>query len=190
MNDQSVFENYQYRVDNLYNIYKTDGARKCANESGAVFENFVDDVVTHIPHLKSLKNDYLTVECDGEVMENVQVDRHIRRVVDNAIRIVVESKTYLDACYCKRAVIDFMEIAESPEVSADVEFVIVTGQVTIAKKTFDYYQAFCKKHTGRNFKVFVINEEKKRNSNRPLYKEKFTLDREVVQEFYDYVASF
>jgi hypothetical protein len=83
-----------------------------------------------------------------------------------------------------------MEIAESPEVSGDVEFVIVTGQVTIAKKTFDYYQAFCKKHTGRNFKVFVVNEEKKRNSNRPLYKEKFTLDREVVQEFYDYVASF
>ena len=144
MKSQSVFENYQNRVDNLYNIYKTDGARKCANESGAVFENFVDDVVTQIPHLKSLKNDYLTVECDGEVMENVQVDRHIRRVVDNVIRMVVESKTYLDACYCKRAVVDFMEIAESPEVSDDVEFVIVTGQVTIAKKTFDYYQAFCK----------------------------------------------
>lgn len=190
MKFQSVFENYQNRVDNLYNIYKTDGARKCANETGAVFENFVDDIVTQISHLKSLKNDYLTVECDGEVMENVQVDRHIRRVIDNIIRGVIESKTYLDACYCKRAVIDFIEIAESPEVSDDVEFVIVTGQLTIAKKTFDYYQAFCKKHTGRNFKVFVVNEKKTRNSKKPLYKEKFPLDCKVVQEFYDYVASF
>lgn len=189
MNLNPIFENYQHRVNDLNVIYKNDGARKCAEASGQVFEKFVDDVVSECPHLLSLKNDYLTVECDGYEMNNVQVDRHIRGLSSNILLSVVECKTYLDACYCKRAVLDFIEISESPEVSDSVDFVILTGQITISPKTFNYYQAFCRKHTGRNFKVFVVNEEKKRNSKLPLYKEKFSLDVTEVQKFYDYIAS-
>ena len=85
--------------------------------------------------------------------------------------------------------LDFIEIAESPEVSDNVDFVILCGQLTIAKDTYAYYQAFCKKHTGRNFKLFVLNEDKKRNSKRPLYKEKFSLDSQELGKFNDYIAS-
>ena len=84
---------------------------------------------------------------------------------------------------------DFIEIAESPEVSDNVDFVVICGQLTIAKDTYAYYQAFCKKHTGRNFRLFVLNEDKKRNSKKPLYKEKFKLDLYELEKFNDYIAS-
>jgi hypothetical protein len=170
-------------------IYRTLGARKCAGESGEVFEKFIDDVVKYFPQLQSLKNDYLTVECNGYKMTNVQVDRHIRSVVDNVLKSVIESKTYLDSCYCKRAVIDFIEIAESSEITDNVEFVILAGQISIRQNTLNYYQEFCKKHTGRYFKLFVVNETKSRNSKKALYREKFKLDIREVEKFYDYIAS-
>ena len=182
----SIVEKYTARVDDLQRVHNIS-PRKGAAASGEVFEQLIDDVVRQYPNLLSLKNDYLTVECDGHVMSNVQVDRHIRK--NGSIQSVIESKCYLDACYCKRAVLDFIEIAESPEVSDNVDFVILCGQLTIAKDTYAYYQAFCKKHTGRNFKLFVLNEDKKRNSKRPLYKEKFPLDLQELGKFNDYIAS-
>ena len=186
--NQLIFENYTSRVSNLQDIHNIS-PRKGAAASGDVFEKFVDDVVVNRTDLKSLKNDYLTVECDGYSMDNVQVDRHIRSTIDNSIKSVIECKTYLDACYTKRAVLDFIEIAESTEVDDNVDFVIVTGQLTIAIDTFNYYQAFCKKHTGRNFKLFVVNDNKKRNSKKPLYKEKFTLDKNEVMKFFNYIKT-
>ena len=184
----TVFENYTARVDDLQRIHNIS-PRKGAAASGDVFEKLIDDVVAQFGDLQSLKNDFLTVECDGHVMNNVQVDRHIRGFVPGEkIVSVIESKCYLDACYCKRAVMDFIEIAESPEVSDTVDFVVICGQLTIAKDTYAYYQAFCKKHTGRNFKLFVLNEDKKRNSKRPLYKEKFILDSYEVDKFTKYIA--
>mgnify|MGYP001321293800 CR=1 FL=1 len=188
----SIVERYTNRVNDLQRIHNIS-PRKGAAASGEVFEQLVDDVVRKHPNLLSLKNDYLTVECDGFKMNNVQVDRHIRDYViggSGNIRSVIECKTYLDACYCKRAVLDFIEIAESSEVDDTVDFVIVCGQLTIAKDTLAYYQAFCKKHTGRNFQLFVLNDEKKRNSKRPLYKEKFTLDSQELGRFNEYIASF
>ena len=188
----SIVERYTDRVNDLQRIHNIS-PRKGAAASGEVFEQLVDDVVRKHPNLLSLKNDYLTVECDGFKMNNVQVDRHIRDYViggSGNIRSVIECKTYLDACYCKRAVLDFIEIAESSEVDDTVDFVIVCGQLTIAKDTLAYYQAFCKKHTGRNFQLFVLNGEKKRNSKRPLYKEKFTLDSQELGRFNEYIASF
>ena len=187
----SIVENYTARVNDLQRIHNIS-PRKGAAASGEVFEQLIDDVVRKYPNKLSLKNDYLTVECDGHVMKNVQVDRHIRDYVIGGkgdIRSVIESKCYLDACYCKRAVMDFIEIAESPEVSDNVDFVVICGQLTIAKDTYAYYQAFCKKHTGRNFRLFVLNEDKKRNSKRPLYKEKFPLDLYELEKFNDYIAS-
>jgi hypothetical protein len=180
---------YTKRIDNLQKVYNDGGPRKCANESGEVFEKFIDDFISHIPHLKSIKNDYLTTECGGYTMKNVQVDRHIRAIVDNAIKVVIEGKVYLDSCYCKRAVVDFIEIGDSVEASDDLKFVILVGQLSISPNTLNYYREFCKKHTGRYFEVYVINEEKVRNSNKPLYKEKFKLDIQEVKNFYDFITS-
>jgi len=183
---KDVIESYTTRVNDLQRIHNI-GPRKGAAASGEVFEQLVDDVARQYTNLQSLKNDYLTAECDGYEIDTVQVDRHIRK--NGNIISAIECKTYLDACYCKRAVIDFMDIAESPEVNNNVEFVIVAGQESIAENTYNFWQAKCKKHTGRNFKLFLLNEVKKRSSKRPLYKEKFFLDLYELERFNDYIAS-
>ena len=108
---------------------------------------------------------------NGEIVElRNQVDFKYETFSMYTMALNTENNAYDELKVVNVSALDFIEIAESPEVSDDVEFVIVTGQLTIAKKTFDYYQAFCKKHTGRNFKVFVVNEKKTRNSKKPLYK--------------------
>lgn len=182
-----IIQNYQQRVNNLYNIYNDFGPRACAAASGEVFEHLVDDVVSCFSTLKSLKNDYLTVHLEAYTMSNVQVDRHIRNSEDKLIA-VVESKVYLDACYCKRAVIDFLEISSSTTINSELEYVIVTGQTTINENTYNFYQELCKKFTGKYFHLFVLNEEKKRNSKKPLYKETFKLDETELQKFYEYIG--
>ena len=183
---KSVIESYTARVNDLQRVHNIS-PRKGAAASGEVWEQLIDDVVRQYPNLLSLKNDFLTSECGGHVIDDVQVDRHIRK--NNEIKAVIESKCYLDAPFCGRAVTDFMKIVESPEVNDNVDFVIICGQLTIAKKKYDYLQAFCKKYVGKNFKVFALNENKKRNSKRPLYKEKFPLDLQELGKFNDYIAS-
>lgn len=187
MSINTAIDNYTSAVENLQVIYNKKGARASAAASGEVFENLIDDLVVLNSNYKSLKNDYLTVELDGNVMDNVQVDRHIRRIVDNAIRAVVESKTYLDSPFCKRAVVDFIEACSSDQVDENTELVIFAGQSCISKKTLNYYQAFCKKYTGRNFHLFLVNEDKKRDSKRPLYKHKFTLDETELTRFSNFI---
>jgi len=188
-NLQSAIENYQSAVANLQVVYDKKGARACAAASGDVFENLIDDLISLNPDYKSLKNDYLTVELDGNVMDNVQVDRHIRRVSDNCLRAVIESKTYLDSPFCKRAVVDFIEVCSSNQVDANTQLVVFAGQSCISQKTLNYYQAFCKKYTGRNFNLFLVNEEKKRNSKKPIYKHKFTLDEQEIVRFNNFINS-
>lgn len=183
----SIIQNYQKRVNNLNNIYYELGPRACANASGEVFENLVDDVVSFYPELKSLKNDFLTVQLEEFTMNNVQVDRHIRNQ-DNKLLAVIESKVYLDACYCKRAVVDFLEVSSSDTLNQDIDYVIITGQKTINSNTYNYYQELCKKFTGKYFKLFVLNEVKNRNSKKPLYKETFNLDENELKRFYEYIG--
>lgn len=183
----SIFENYERRVNRLEEIYSELGPRACANSSGEVFESLIDDVVSHFQNLKSIKNDFLTVQLNGYSMSNVQVDRHIRNS-ENKLLAVVESKVYLDACYCKRAVVDFLEIHSSDNTNVDIEYVIVTGQKTIHTDTYAYYQELCKKFTGKYFKLFILNETKKRNSKKPLYQEKFKLDSNEINQFYEFIS--
>jgi hypothetical protein len=182
-----IIQNYQDRVETLQDIYYEFGPRACANESGKVFELLVDDVVSDFQTLKSLENDYLKVQLEQCTMDNVQVDRHIRNEYNQLIA-VVESKVYLDACYCKRAVVDFLEVSSSDNLDSDVEYVIVTGQTSIKTETYNYYQELCKKFTGKYFNLFVLNEDTKRSSKKPLYKERFKLNETELKRFYDYVS--
>ena len=55
----------------------------------------------------------------------------------------------MDACYLKRAVMDFIELEQSPEVPDNVEYAIFAGQNACGKDAFAYYQAFFKKITGK-----------------------------------------
>ena len=183
---KDIIESYTTRVNDLQRIHNI-GPRKGAAASGEVFEQLVNDVARQYTNLQSLKNDYLTAECGGYKIKNVQVDRHIRK--NGIILSVIECKVYFEFSYGKRAVTDFIDIAESPEVNDNVEFVIVAGQENIAENSLKYLQAKCKRYTGRNFKLFLLNEVKKRNPNRPLYREKFSLDLHELKRFNDYIAS-
>ena len=103
----------------------------------------------------------------------------------------IESKTYLDACYLKRAVMDFIELEQSPEVPENVEYAIFAGQNACGKDAFAYYPAFFKKITGKEVKIFFVNPTRKRSSSRPIYNElfqdDFKLDSTVYNEFINWL---
>jgi len=179
-------QNYVRDLNNLQQIYDRKGPRAAANASGDLFEHLVDDIVSLISQLKSLKNDYLTAHCLNESRDNVQVDRHIR-TLENILKIAVECKAYLDASYCMRAVANFIEISRASD--SDVKFVLFCGQKSIAESTLRYYQALCKEATGRSFELFVVNDIKKRDSKKPIYREKFSLDLNELNRFYEYISN-
>ena len=73
----------------------------------------------------------------------------------------IESKTYLDACYLKRAILDFIELDQSPDVPDNVEYAIFAGQNACGDAPFAYYPAFFKKITGKDVKIFFVNPQRK-----------------------------
>ena len=105
----------------------------------------------------------------------------------------VESKAYLDACYLKRAIMDFIELEQSPEVPDNVEYAIFAGQNACGSDAFAYYPAFFKKITGKEVKIFFVNPTRKRSSSRPIYKveyrDDFTLDQLVYNQFIQWLKN-
>ena len=107
------------------------------------------------------------------------------------MRYLVESKTYLDACYLKRATLDFIELDQSPDVPDNVEYAIFAGQNACGDAPFVYYQHFFKKFTGKDMKIFFLHPNHKRSSSRPIYKEEFrglfNIDNMVYNEFINWL---
>jgi hypothetical protein len=97
----------------------------------------------------------------------------------------------LDACYLKRAVLDFIELESSPDVPDNVEYAILTGQECLSQDSFKYYCAYFNKMTGKDVNVFVVNQHKKRNANRAIYMEEhnsdFQLDIQEVNKFVEWL---
>ena len=97
----------------------------------------------------------------------------------------------MDACYLKRAVIDFIELEASPDVPDDVEYAILAGQECVSQDSFNYYLAYFKKETGKDLNVFIVNQHKKRNAKRAIYMEQynsdFQLDIEQVNKFVEWL---
>jgi len=98
----------------------------------------------------------------------------------------------LDACYLKRAVMDFIELDNSPEVPDDVEYAIVAGQNACGDDALNYYQAFFTKMTGKTVHIFFLNPTRKRSSARAIYNEKarqdFTLDSQTYDKFTNFLS--
>lgn len=188
-NFDTIIEAYNAKVSDLPRLHKEDGGGKARNASGVIFEDFI----THIcadNNLVAKKNDYKrTEEIDGISLKNLQVDKHI--YAKDVLKKLVESKCYLDACYLKRAVIDFIELEASPDVPDDVEYAILAGQECVSQDSFNYYLAYFKKETGKDLKVFIVNQHKKRNAKRAIYMEQynsdFQLDIEQVNKFVEWL---
>jgi len=185
-----IIEEYNNAVKNLPKLHMIGGG-KARNGSGVIFENFVQKICSSID-LVAKKNDYKKSKTiNGYFVKNLQVDKHIYR--DGIMVKAVESKCYLDSCYCKRAVLDFIELYESPDVSKDVEYAILTGQSCVAKDSLNYYSAMFTEKTGKKLNVFVINKHKKRSGKRPIYAQEFNddfqLDINEVNRFVEWLKS-
>lgn len=184
-----IIESYNLEVKNLPRLHMIGGGGKARNGSGVIFENLIQRICFSIG-LKAKHNDYKrSEEIDGIQLKNLQVDKHIYR--DGVMIKAVEGKCYLDSCYCKRAILDFMQMCKSPDVPKTVEYAIFAGQTCIADETFQFQKAFFKRETGKDLNVFVINKHKKRNGSRPIYKEEynadFQLDVEEVKRFVEWL---
>ena len=185
----AIAERYETEVDKLPQTHFELGGGAARSESGLVYENLIERNCAALG-LDARKNDYKrTEEVNGTCLKNLQVDKHIYR--DDLMKKAVEGKTYLDACYLKRAVMDFIELDQSPEVPDDVDYAIFAGQNACGKDAFAYYQAFFKKITGKEVKIFFVNPSRKRSSSRPIYKEEyredFKLDKVVYNEFIEWL---
>ena len=183
MNMNEIVETYNKEVDALSLLHKKGGGGKARNGSGLAFENFIGGVCD-VNNLVAKKNDYKRSEIiNGEQINNLQVDKHCYR--DNVLVKMIESKTYLDACYLKRAVDDFIDLHNSPDVPDNLEYSIVTGQECVAENALKYHTAKFKRATGKDLKVFILNQHKKRNGNKAIYMEEyrnnFNLDMSEVE---------
>lgn len=186
----SIIEQYEADVDALPQIHHELGGGAARSASGLVYENLIQRTCDALG-LEGKKNDYMkTEEVDGTCLKNLQVDYHIYK--NGVMTKAVESKTYLDACYLKRAVMDFIELEQSPDVPDNVEYAIFAGQNAVGKDAFAYYLAFFKKMTGKEVKIFFTNPSRKRSSARSIYNEKyradFKLDTVVYNEFIDWLG--
>ena len=116
---KETVETYNNEVDNLVLCHKNDGGGKARSKSGLAFENFLESVCD-VNGLVAKRNDYKKSEIiDGEQLDKLQVDKHCYR--DNVLVKMIESKTYLDACYLKRAVDDFIDLHNSPDVPDNLD---------------------------------------------------------------------
>ena len=186
---KETVETYNNEVDNLVLCHKNDGGGKARSKSGLAFENFLESVCD-VNGLVAKRNDYKKSEIiDGEQLDKLQVDKHCYR--DNVLVKMIESKTYLDACYLKRAVDDFIDLLNSPDVPDNLDYSIVTGQECVAENALKYHTAKFKRATGKDLKVFILNQHKKRNGNKAIYMEEyrkdFDLDMNVVNEFVEWL---
>ena len=177
----------EYNKD-LYTIpyrYQNEGAGISRNLSGVLYENLILNIC-EIFNLDARKDDYKTSEIiGGYQLTNLQVDKHIYK--NNTLVKMVESKTYLDVCYLKRAVDDMTDLCFSPEVNDKVEYAIFAGQKSLAEDSMNFHIEKFKRNTGKTLKIFVFNKNKKRNPKKGIYmetyKDDFSIDMEVMMEF-------
>lgn len=153
--------------------------------SGRLFEDMVVDVADSVGALAIKGDDDMLHPTIGDHTKNLQVDKHIFR--DGERHSFVECKTYLDASFLTRAVLNFMEINTTLD-NADVEFGILAGQNAVADETLDYYIALLKHYTGKTMRVWFVNDVKKRVSSKPIAEARFGLDPVEVQSFIDFLS--
>ena len=186
---KDIIEIYNKEVDALVQFHKNEGGGKARSKSGLAFENFIGGVCD-VNNIISKHNDFKKSEIiDGEQIHNLQVDKHCYR--DNVLVKVIESKAYLDFSYLKRAVNDFTDLYNSPDVPKNVEYASVAGQKSVAEKSLKFESAKFKRSTGKDLKLFVLNRHKTRNPKKAIYMEMyrndFNLDMSEVKDFVEWL---
>lgn len=171
-----------------FHLPDTGGRRR--GSAGALFEDLATDLIA-CTNRTIAKDKYVRSQTiNGLSLGNLQVDRHI--TYNDHLESLLECKTYLDACYLKRAVFDFNQICLSPDVSDIRKLGIFTGQDCVKPTTRVFTLDLARQLTGLNIEIFVVNTVKKRSSNKqlsdPQFAENFRLDISELQRFVDWVS--
>ena len=178
---QSIIDFYNKEVGSLYSLMESAGQGAVRNAIGQIYQDVAEKLILFVdPNLKCKHNDFLTkYSPSGKYkVDNLQVDLHVYR--DEELLFILESKTYLDVCYLKRAVEDFNEIRN---IVGNVPAILWSGQNALSDNAFGYYNECY------DFETFYCNVTKKRNSSRPIYKTCDPLDVDVLERFKKYVTS-
>ena len=186
---KDIIKTYNNEVDALSLLHKNEGGGKARSKSGLAFENFIERICD-INNLVAKRDDFKKSEIiDGEQLVNLQVDKHCYR--DGVLVKMIESKCYLDACYFKRAVDDFIDLHNGPDTSNNLDYAIVTGQRALGDKPLKYHSAKLKRSTGKDLKIFILNHHKQRNSQKAIYMEEyrsnFNLDMSEVTDLVEWL---
>ena len=183
--NQDIIKRYNTEVANLPAIHQKGGG-KARSASGKLFEDLIQRICVQ-NGLTAKKNDYKrTAEVNGACLTNLQVDKHIYR--NGKMVRAVESKCYLDACYLKRAVSDFVDLNASPDVPDAVEYAITAGQECVSRQALNYYRAYFERATNKKLGIFIINQHKKRNGSRAIYMEHYNVDFQLdVRELQNFI---
>jgi len=181
---QIVTERFDKHHGQLIDISNDTGKAPTKCQTGDIYENLVMNV-TECLELDNRKQ-RLDVSSGGYSTgieaDNIIFDKHGKPVC------VVECKTYLDACFLKRFVMDAVLMCES---FPDLEFRIVSGQNALSDGAYEYYLRQFESLTGKTFKTYYVldmgydNPDKKRASGQTeLYKNLgYDLDQNVLVEF-------
>ena len=178
---KNIIEFYNKEVGKLSVLRESDGQGAVRNAIGQIYQDVAEKLILSVDSSLVCKhNDYLTkLSPSGQFkVDNLQVDLHVYR--GDKLLFLLESKTYLDVCYLKRAVEDFNEIRE---IVGNIPAIIWSGQNAVADNAFGYYNEIY------NFETFYCNVTKKRSSSRPIYKSCDPLDVHVLESFKEYVSS-
>lgn len=176
---KDIINYYDTEVKKLGSLYKKKGQGAVRAKIGQIFQDIAEQLILYVdPGLTCKHNDYLTkISPTGKFkVMNLQVDLHIYR--GEKLLFILESKTYLDASYLKRALEDFREIREIVD---DIPAIIWAGQESVSKDAFGYYNEIY------DFETFFCNITKKRKSKNPIYKTCDPLDKKELRRFCNYV---
>lgn len=122
----NIIEYYNTEVAKLKEKRLTEGQGAVRDGIGNIYQNVAQMLIESVdPTLVCKHNDYLTkYSPSGKFkVDNIQVDLHVYK--DDKLIFILESKTYLDACFLKRAVEDFREIRG---IVGDIPAIIWAGQ--------------------------------------------------------------
>ena len=173
----------------LFNQPDTGGERR--GDAGLLFEKLATDLIACTDRTISEQKYVRSQVLNGLSLGNLQVDRHIAH--NGTLESLLECKTYLDACYLKRAVFDFNQICLSPDAPSIKKLGILTGQISLARKTRIFTLDLARQLTGIDVEIFVVNTGKRRTSTKqlgdPQFAANFQLNRAELQRFIDWVQA-
>jgi hypothetical protein len=181
VNYENVIGYYNSTVKNFSRLYEENGQGAVRSAIGDLYQNVAEKLITGLdPSLVCKHNDFLSkYSKSGKYrVDNMQVDLHVYRGTE--LLFILESKTYLDACYLKRAVEDFREIRD---VVGNIPAIVFSGQNAVSDNTYGYYTE------EYDFETFYVNSTKKRSSKTPIYKTCDPLDLTELERFIEYVSS-